>query len=66
MHNVIIQHNLDPGKFIWLWAKYVSGINEQRAAGLNTGSSWLKTSRPRVPYLWNRSPGVLKDEGHIG
>ncbi len=27
---VIIRHNLDPKAFMWLWAKYVQGINDAK------------------------------------
>ncbi len=26
---VILAHNLDPDRFVWLWAKYVTGVNDQ-------------------------------------
>jgi hypothetical protein len=26
---VELQHNLEPAKFMWLWMKYVSGVNDQ-------------------------------------
>jgi hypothetical protein len=24
---ILLRHNLDPRKFVWLWAKYVTGVN---------------------------------------
>jgi hypothetical protein len=27
---IIIEHNLDPARFMWLWAKYVRGVNETK------------------------------------
>ena len=28
--SIIIQHNLEPEKFMWLWMKYVTGVNDEK------------------------------------
>lgn len=27
---IVLEHNLDPQRFMWLWAKYVRGVNDQK------------------------------------
>lgn len=28
--NIQLQHNLEPDKFMWLWMKYVTGVNDKK------------------------------------
>ena len=61
MHNVIIRHNLDPSKFIWLWAKYVSGINEQQHCTNVLKGKYSKRLSKHNPHLPDERE-ILMDE----
>ncbi len=59
---VILEHNLNPKKFIFLWMKYVTGFNEKHhCTNCLKGRYSRKLSKPNNPSLSEQSPLVFDE-----
>jgi hypothetical protein len=58
-------HNLDPSKFVWLWAKYVTGLNDCHHCTNSIRGRYSKTFSKHNPDFSTQSP-LLLDEAPPG
>lgn len=59
---IIILHNLDPDKFVWLWAKYVRGVNDTKHCTNSILGRYSKKLSKHNPELTQQPELVLDEE----
>jgi hypothetical protein len=60
-----IVHNFDPGQFMWLWAKYVTGFNDKHHCTNSIRGRYSKKLSKNNPKLAT-SPFIVMDEQPLG
>lgn len=60
-----LQHNLAPGKFMWLWMKYVKGVNDQCHCTNCLRGKYSKLLSRHNPALGSASSLALNEQPNV-
>ena len=58
---VVLRHNLDPGAFMWLWMKYVRGVNDRHHC-TNCLRGWYGKKLNKANSALRCTPELVLDE----